>query len=82
MLLMACILHSMCCYDMSYWKMYFFNVALYTVFVILTRDSKVNPKKKQLWIAAYDESSSPKSVIGQDINVENALAYLKELNEQ
>lgn len=79
-------------FDGSFWKIYFCNLFIYTLFVMLTRSTKENPKRKTLMIATWNgkhlktfyyfiESSNPTSFICEDINVTKALEYIKDINE-
>jgi hypothetical protein len=79
MVILTSIIHSLI-YDTTYWRIYLTNVLLYSAFVILTRNSKENPKKKSLWIASFDDSNSPKSNITLDLNITRGLEYINELN--
>jgi len=67
-------------FDWGYWKIFFTNLIIYFIFVMVTRSGKENPKRKTLMIASWNESSNPTSFIIEDLNVTKAMEFISKLN--
>lgn len=67
--------------DGTFWKIYGVLVVVYLVFVIMQRDAKENPKRKTILMATWSQPSDPTSNIINDYKMDNAMAYVKKLNE-
>ena len=68
-------------YDGTFWKLYSLICALYIAFVLWQRDPKENPKRKTLLAATWGQPSDPTSQVINDYRMDNAIAYVKKLNE-
>ena len=67
--------------DATFWKIYCCLVTVYLIFVLVQRDARDNPKRKTILISTWNQPSDPSSNIINDYNMDNALAYLKKINE-
>ena len=67
--------------DGTFWKIYGVLVALYSIFVLVQRDTKENPRRKTILIATWDQPDDPSAYVYNDYNMDKALAYLDKLNE-
>lgn len=67
--------------DATFWKIYGVMVFFYTIFVLYQRDRKENPKRKTIVISSWNQPNDPTSNVVVDINMDNALAYVKKMNE-
>mmetsp|Transcript_37979 Transcript_37979/g.46353 ORF Transcript_37979/g.46353 Transcript_37979/m.46353 type:complete len:263 (-) Transcript_37979:253-1041(-) len=68
--------------DATFWKLYAVIVLIYTIYVVSIKNSRENTKRKTLLISTWGQPSDPTSTIINDYNMEKAMAYAKQLNEQ
>ena len=67
--------------DGTFWKIYGVLVALYSIWVLVQRDIKENPRRKTILISTWDQPDDPSAYVYNDYNMDKALAYLDKLNE-
>ena len=67
--------------DGTFWKIYGVLVALYSIWVLVQRDIKENPRRKTILISTWDAPDDPSAYIYNDYNMDKAIAYLDKLNE-
>ena len=67
--------------DGTFWKIYAVLVALYSIYVLVQRDTKENPRRKTILISTWDQPDDPSAYVYNDYNMDNAIAYLDKLNE-
>ena len=66
--------------DGTFWKIYSVLVAIYTVFNLVIKDIKENPRRKSILISTWDQPDDPSAYIYNDYNLDKAIAYLEKLN--
>ena len=69
-------------YDATFWKIYCIVVTLYTLFVMMMRDTKDNTIRKTMTLASWDMPGDPTSYINQDFIMDAAQAYIKKVNAE
>ena len=69
-------------YDATFWKIYCVVVTMYTLFVMIMRDSRDNPIRKTMTIASWDQPTDPTSYINQDFIMDAAQEYIKKVNSE
>ena len=67
--------------DGTFWYIYSILVALYSIYVLIQKDIKENPRRKTILISTWDQPDDPSAYVYNDYNMDKAIAYLEKLNE-